>query len=111
MMENVPASYAYGVIAVLVLCSFISRSGYMLFGDHLPLPDMVRQALRYAPAAALTAIIVPELLPWAQGAGPVLDLRLFAGLSGIAIFLRTRNTVFMILGGMVALWGLRALFL
>lgn len=109
-METVASGYAYGVIAMLVLCSLISRSGYLVFGDRLPLPDGVRQALRYAPAAALTGIIVPELLPWVAGQGPVLDLRLFAGLAGIGVFLYTRNTVFMILGGMIVLWGLRALF-
>lgn len=110
MNGTVPGVYAYGAVAMLVLCSLISRCGYMLFGDRLPLPEVVRQALRYAPAAALTGIIVPELLPWTQSGGPVLDVRLAAGLLGIAIFLRTRSTIFMIGGGMLALWGLRALF-
>ena len=56
--------YILGAIACLTVVSFLTRSGYFLFGDHLPLPDGVRRALRYAPVAALTAIILPEFLPW-----------------------------------------------
>ena len=62
----------YTGLAVLLLfvCSVLCRAGFMLFGDYLPLPDGVRRALRYAPAAALTAIIVPDMMPWAAETGP-----------------------------------------
>ena len=56
--------YVYSAILLLALCSVLTRAGFMLFGDYIPLPDGVRRALRYAPAAALTAIVVPDLLPW-----------------------------------------------
>lgn len=61
--------YVYGAILLLTLCSVLTRAGFMLFGDYIPLPDGVRRALRYAPAAALTAIVVPDLLPWKAGLG------------------------------------------
>ena len=102
--------YIYLAIALLTLCSLISRTMFMLFGDYIPLPDGVRRALRYAPVAALVAIIVPDLLPWVQGTGPTLDLRLPAGIVAILIFLRTRSSVLIIVAGMVALWVLRWLF-
>ena len=69
--------YVYSAILLLALCSVLTRAGFMLFGDYIPLPEGVRRALRYAPAAALTAIIVPDLLPWKAGLGA--GVRLQAG--------------------------------
>jgi branched-subunit amino acid transport protein len=102
--------YVYGAIALLALCSVVTRAGYQLFGDYLPLPDGVRRALRYAPAAALTAIVVPDLLPWKTAAGPEFDLKLVAGVAGVAVFLRTRSAVAVIVAGMAVLWALRWVF-
>jgi branched-subunit amino acid transport protein len=99
--------YVYTAIALLALCSVITRAGYQVFGDYLPLSDGVRRALRYAPAAALTAIVVPDLLPWKAGLGPQLDMKLLAGVVGIVVFLRTRSAVAVIVTGMLVLWGLR----
>ena len=99
--------YVYSAIALLTLCSIITRACFPVFGDYIPLPDTLRRALRYAPAAALTAIIVPDLMPWTAEAGPKLDLRLFAALIAILVFLRTRSAVAVIVSGMVALWTLR----
>jgi branched-subunit amino acid transport protein len=103
--------YVYSAIALLTLCSVLTRAGFSLFGDYLPLPDGVRRALRFAPAAALTAIVVPDLLPWKAGVGPQFDLRLAAGLAAITVFFLTRSAVAVIVSGMAALWGLRWLFL
>ncbi|WP_459617216.1 AzlD domain-containing protein [Bordetella sp. 2513F-2] len=99
--------YVYSAIVLLALCSVITRAGYMVFGDYLPLPEGVRRALRYAPAAALTAIVVPDLLPWQAGVGPVFDYKLVAGVVAIVVFLRTRSAVLVIVAGMLALWALR----
>ncbi len=103
--------YVYCAIALLTLCSVLTRAGFALFGDYLPLPDSVRRALRFAPAAALTAIVIPDLLPWKAGLGPQFDLRLVAGLASVAVFFLTRSAVAVIASGMAALWGLRWLFL
>ncbi|MGB6106197.1 MAG: AzlD domain-containing protein [Pusillimonas sp.] len=100
--------YILGAIGLLTVCSFLTRAGYFLFGDHIPLTDSVRRALRYAPTAALVGIVVPELLPWAES-GPVLDIRVVAAIVAILVFWRTRSTVMVIVGGMVAYWILKAL--
>ena len=99
--------YVLGAIGLLTVCSFLTRAAYFLFGDHIPLTDSVRSALRYAPAAALMGIIVPELLPWTSS-GPAVDVRLLAALTAILVFWRTRSTVMVIVGGMIAFWVLRA---
>lgn len=100
-------SYYFWAVVLLIACAVITRAGYMLVGAYLPLPDGVRRALRYAPVAALTAIVVPDLLPWRDGAGPVFDTKLVAGVAGALIFLRTRNSVLVIVAGMAVLWLLR----
>ena len=99
--------YVYAAIGLLTVCSLVTRAGFSVFGDYLTLPDSLRRALRYAPVAALTAIIVPEILPWAPGEGPRFDIRLLAAVVALLVYLRTRSAVLVIISGMLALWGLR----
>jgi branched-subunit amino acid transport protein len=103
-------TYVYSAIFLLAFCSVLTRAGFMLFGDYIPLPATVRRALRYAPAAALTAILVPELLPWKPELGPLFDYKLLASIIALLVFLRTRSIVLVIVVGMLALWSLRWLF-
>lgn len=91
--------YVLGAIALLVLCSLLTRSGYFMFGDLLPLTERMRRALRFAPVAALAAIIIPELLPWAYGDTPRLDIKALASLVAVLVFIRTRNAVWVIVAG------------
>jgi len=100
--------YTLGAILLLTLCSFLTRSGYFLFGEHIPLNETVRSALRYAPTAALVGIVVPELLPWTES-GPVADIRVLAAVVAVLVFWRTRSTVMVIVGGMLAYWVLKAI--
>lgn len=100
--------YVYSAILLLTVCSVITRAGFMLFGDYVPLSDNVRRALRYAPAAALTAIVVPDLLPWKAGLGPVFDYKLVAGVLAVLVFLRTRSlSCWSSSSACWSLWGLR----
>ena len=101
--------YVLGAIAALTVCSIITRSGYFVVGKHFPLTEGVRSALRYAPVAALVAIIVPEVLPMEEGAGALLDRRFLSVLVAAFIYLRTRNTLMVIVGGMLAFWVMKAL--
>jgi branched-subunit amino acid transport protein len=103
--------YILGAIALLVLCTLLTRTTFHLFGHRIPLGDGVRRALRYAPAAALTAIVVPALLPWsAQGFTATIDEKIVAALVAIWIYQRTRNNLAMIVGGMAVFWVIRAIF-
>lgn len=100
-------SYYFWAVVLMIVCAFITRAGYMFVGAYLPLPPGVRRALRYAPVAALTAIIVPDLLPWKAGIGPVFDYKLLAGIAGTLVFLRLRNSLLLIVVGMIVFWSLR----
>jgi branched-subunit amino acid transport protein len=103
--------YVWLAIAAITLATFLTRSSLHLIGSQLQLPPRLEVALRYAPACALTAIIVPDLF-LTQG---VLDLslsnsRLLAGLAGVVIFAASRSTFGTIAGGMLAFWLLRWLY-
>jgi branched-subunit amino acid transport protein len=59
-------------IASLVFATYVSRAGMLLVGDRLSLSRPVEAALRFAPACALTALVLPEVL----GPSGTLDLSL-----------------------------------
>lgn len=59
MMEAV---WVWVTIAGLTLATVITRAGFLLLGDRVSLPTRLERALRYAPACALAAIVVPELM-------------------------------------------------
>lgn len=101
--------YVLGAIAGITFATFATRSALLLFGSALELPPSLEAALRFAPACALAAIIVPDLL--LQGGQPVWSLenhRLLAGAAGVLLFVAFRNTFVTILGGMAVFWALQA---
>ncbi len=104
-------TYVYSAILLLALCVVICRTGYLVFGHHFPLPPKLRSALRYAPLAALVAIIIPDVLPWGLQTGPQFDLKFLAAGVSVLVFLATRNGLLVIVSGMLALWSLRGLLL
>lgn len=107
MMVDDNTWYVVAAIVLLALCSLLTRATYFVFGDYLPLSDGVRSALRYAPTAALVGIIIPEVLPWQPGTLPSLDVKAVAALLAILLYWRTRNSLLLIIGGMVAFWLIR----
>ena len=54
----------YPLLAILGLAviTLVTRSFFMLPERELPLPDWLKRGLKYAPLAALTAVIAPEIL-------------------------------------------------
>ncbi|WP_027994790.1 AzlD domain-containing protein [Simplicispira psychrophila] len=48
-------------IAGLALITLITRAFFMLPEREIPMPDWLRRGLKYAPLAALTAVIAPEI--------------------------------------------------
>jgi branched-subunit amino acid transport protein len=102
----------YVLLAVLGICiaTFVARSSVLLLGSALQLPPALEAALRFAPACALAAIIVPSLI-YADGSPDWTwhNHRWVAGLAGVAIFATFRSTIGTIVGGMCAFWLLRLL--
>lgn len=59
---NVTALDAALAIVCVTVATVFTRAGVLVTGDRLPLSRGVETALRYAPACALSALIVPEIL-------------------------------------------------
>ena len=93
------------------LGTFLQRLSFIFLIGKVGMPEWLRRALRFVPASVLAALVFPALT---HPTG-VLDLslgnfRLLAGLVGALVACRTRNVLLTLAAGMLALWGLQALF-
>lgn len=93
-------------IILLAVATIMTRSSFFFLGHAVKLPPKVQHALRYAPAAALAAIVVPDLV-LANGALQLTwaNPKLVAGIGAAAFFLATRHLLGTIVVGM-SLYGL-----
>lgn len=93
-------------IVLLTVATILTRSSFFFLGHAVKLPPKVQHALRYAPAAALAAIVVPDLV-LANGALQLtwMNPKLVAGVGAAAFFLATRHLLGTIVVGM-ALYSL-----
>lgn len=101
---------AWTLIVGMALIAFFTRAIFVLPGSHVRLPATAERVLRYAPAAALVAIVVPDLA-LTQGAVSISidNPRLVAGLVAFALAAATRSILATIVGGMVVLTLVRSL--
>ena len=91
-------------IAGMMVATFGQRASFLLLPPQVQLPALLRRALRYVPAAVLTAIWAPELMLQKGVLSIALgNERLLAGLVAIAIAWRFRVTFGTILAGLAAL--------
>jgi branched-subunit amino acid transport protein len=96
------------LIAGAALVAFLSRAIFIVPGSHLRLPATAERALRYAPAAALMAIVAPDLA-LVQGALSISieNPKLIAGLVAFGLAAGTRSILATIAGGMAVLLLMR----
>ena len=99
-----------GVLIVIGLTALtvVTRGFFFISEREIPIPEWLRQGLRYAPLAALAAVVVPEVV---MQQGHVIhtwqDARLFAAAAGAAWFWRRRGILGTIIVGMAVLLPLR----
>ncbi|MEJ6004052.1 AzlD domain-containing protein [Paucibacter sp. AS339] len=90
------------------LITLITRSFFMLPKQELPLPDWVKQGLRYAPLAALASVIAPEIvMTQGQLIHTWQDARLYAVAVGTAYFFWKQGILGTIISGTVVMLVLR----
>ena len=101
---------AFVTILGLALITLVTRSFFLLSNRELVLPAWVQRGLRYAPLAALAAVLVPEIV-MTQGhlIDTWKDARLFAVLASTAYFFWRRGILGTILTGMAVLVPLKLL--
>ena len=90
------------------LATTLPRASFIVLGGRARLPAVVQRALRYAPAAALAAIVAPDVLVVAGDLAP-LNPKLAGVIAAVAAALLWRNPWLPFVAGMVVLLGLRAL--
>ena len=103
MIEGFWLWLAFGLLSAT---TFLTRGSFMLLGEKGRLPPALQRALRYALAAALAALVAPDLLLVQNEIQPF-NPKLLAGLAVIAVALRMRKPWLPFLLGMAVLIGLR----
>lgn len=92
----------------LTVVTVLTRAFFMLPERELPMPDWLRQGLRYAPLAALAAVIVPEIV---MSQGQLLhtwaDARIYATATATAYFFWRRGILGTIVSGTAVMIALK----
>ncbi len=81
----------------MALVTYALRASFLLLPPHVETPPLLRRALRYVPAAVLTAIWAPEVV-----LSPGYE-QIAAGAVAIAVAWRWRRTFATIVAGLAAL--------
>lgn len=90
------------IIALLTLATMLTRSTFWLIGHRITIPERVNKALRFAPACALAAILVPDFLIRHDHLDlSITNPQLVAGVLATVLFLKTRSMMGAIFFGMV----------
>jgi len=99
---------AFLAIVGLAAITLVTRSFFLLSDRELALPGWVQRGLRYAPLAAIAAVLVPEIV-MTQGhlVDTWRDARLYAAGAAAAYWFRRRGILGTILGGMAVLLPLK----
>ena len=98
----------WAVILGLTVITFITRGFFLLVGERMELSETLQNALRYAPAAALVAIIAPEMF-FTQGSSS-LEINspyLWGGVCSIIACWLSRSMLLTIILGMLAFTAIR----
>ncbi|SAK38970.1 branched-chain amino acid transport [Caballeronia hypogeia] len=90
------------------LVTALTRALFLIGGERMVLPPRVQRVLRYAPAAALAGVVVPDLLETPAGLSLALSNHaLWASVAGLAYYLRRRGMMGTIAVGMLVFTVLR----
>ncbi|WP_027892670.1 AzlD domain-containing protein [Calidithermus chliarophilus] len=90
--------------------TFYLRYSFIGYAHRMQTPEWFRRALRYVPAAVLSALVCKALVYY----GGTLQLtlsneRLLAAVIAAGVAWRTKNVLWTTVTGMLALWALQAL--
>lgn len=92
--------------AAIGATTLMTRGSFIMLGEKARLPAALHRALRYAPAAALSALVVPDILLDGGQLQP-LNPKLLAAVVVVVVALRWRNPWLPFILGMGVLIALR----
>ena len=93
--------WTLAVIVGLALVTVLTRSFFFISNTSWQLPHWAQRGLQYAPIAALSAVVVPEIIT-VQGTliSTWQDARLFAAAMGAGVYFWRRDVLLTIVAGM-----------
>ena len=97
----------WAVIFVVGTLNYLSRVSFIALFARRTMPPLLARALRYVPAAMLTALILPMIVDWHNAATDFATPKVAAALVAAAVALATRSTLSTLASGMAALWVLQ----
>ena len=97
----------WAVIVAVGALNYASRLSFIAFFARRSMPPLLARALKYVPAAMLTALIVPMIVDWKGAAADFATPRVAAALLAAAVAFATRSTLKTLAVGMAALWLLQ----
>ena len=99
--------YYWLLIASLGVCTFLLRHAFSLILGRMQIPALLHAVLPFIPAAALSALVAPQVLIPQADVSHALNPKLLAWLCAMAVAWETRNMFLTIGTGL----GLLQLFL
>lgn len=88
------------------LATTVPRASFLVLGSRVALPSVLQRALRYAPAAALAAVVMPDLFTTGQGF-TLITPKALAAVVAVVLAWRFRNPWLPFAAGMACLWVFR----
>jgi branched-subunit amino acid transport protein len=85
------------------IATTLPRSFFLLLGERIRLPQQLMEALRYAPAAALSALTMPDIF-LEQDVIDIANPKVWASAVVLLTTLRCRNAWLPFISGMLALY-------
>ena len=100
----------WAVIFAVGLLNYLSRLSFIAVFARRSMPPLLARALKFVPAAMLTALILPMIVVGAATAGAVtFNPKVAAAVIAGAVAFFTRSSLWTIGVGMAALWLMQAM--
>lgn len=97
----------WAVILALGALNYLSRLSFIAFFARRSMPPLLARALKYVPAAMLTALIVPMIVETKGGVIEADSPKVIAAVIAGTVAFVWRNTLATLATGMGALWLLQ----
>ena len=91
----------------MAAAAFVFRASFLLLGERIALPPLLKRALDFVPAAVLAALVVPVFVDLGAPWGAEQSVRLLAGGAAFVVANRTRSVPATLAVGMGMLWLLQ----